>query len=68
MSKTWMWILFIFSAFFFVVATYSLVMLLVAPISSHAVYVYRVIAGYFLFVILSYIANSKRKKYNRKLK
>lgn len=65
MQKAWVWILYIFSAFFFVVATYSLVMLLVKPIGFHALYIYRAIAGYFLFVVLYFIASNRRKKYRK---
>lgn len=65
MQRIWFWILYFFSALFFVVATYSLVMLLVSPISMHVMYIYRAIAGYFLFVVLYVIASSRRKRYKK---
>jgi len=61
-NKTWRWILFVFSAFFFILGTYNLVLMLVVSPAFHLYLLYKVIAGYFLAAVLYYIGAQKRKK------
>jgi len=62
-KKTWMYLLFGFSALFFVLATYSLILMFTVPAAAgHFYLLYRVVAGYFLAVVLYVIASQKRKK------
>ncbi|PIQ43966.1 MAG: hypothetical protein COV52_03860 [Gammaproteobacteria bacterium CG11_big_fil_rev_8_21_14_0_20_46_22] len=67
MRKFWTWALFLFSAFFFVMATYYLVLLIKLPHQLAIYLLYRVVAGYFLAFVLFIIGARTRKRKQRRI-